>query len=333
MLSKRFLTPQIETELRDVRSNCGFTLGDITASGLKNPDSSIGAYAGGEDCYRAFAPLFDKIIEEYHGYSPSGLHKRNMNVSELAPMSNLDPEGDKILSTRIRVARNLRHFSFPAAVSSSDRHLIEMKIVDALSKLGGELTGSYYPLSTMDEETRIRLTKDHFLFKKGDRFLEAAGINRDWPDGRGIFHSEDRKFLVWVNEEDELRIISMQQGGGLREVFCRLVASIAAIEQHLDFAYDNHLGYLTSCPSNLGTAMRASVHVKLPNLGARNDFKDICERLRLSARGIHGEHTESEGGVWDISNKQRLGLSELDCLSILYKGVRQLLVLEQGSGE
>jgi len=330
MLAKRFLTPELRAELCNLRSQGGFTLDDIVRSGMKNPDSSIGVYAGDEDCYQKFAPLFDKIIEEYHRYPPDGIHRRNLSVSDLPPMSTLDPEECKIISTRIRVARNIKGFPFPAAVSSTDRLFIEKQIVTALARLRGDLSGTYYPLSQMDEDTRVKLTTDHFLFKKGDRFLEAAGINRNWPDGRGIFHSEDKNFLVWINEEDELRIISMQPGGDLKEVFERLVRGITAIEEILEFACSDHLGYLTSCPSNLGTAMRASVHVKLPKTGKKGDFKDICETRHLSARGIHGEHSEAEGGVWDISNKQRLGISEIDCITILYNGVMELLAMEQG---
>ena len=181
----------------------------------------------------------------------------------------------------------------------------------------------------MDEVTRIKLTEDHFLFKKGDRFLESAGANRDWPSGRGIFHSADKQFLVWVNEEDGLRIISMQAGGDLRQVFTRLVEAITAIEAKISFAHNQHFGYLSSCPTNLGTAMRASVHIKLPRLGQVPKFKDICSELGLSVRGVHGEHTNSECGVYDISNKRRLGISEIECISLLHAGLGQLLARER----
>ena len=86
------------------------------------------------------------------------------------------------------------------------------QIVGVLTSLTGDLAGKYYPLSGMSEETREQLVNDHFLFKKGDRFLESAGINKMWPQGRGIFHNENKTFLVWVNEEDQLRIISMEKG-------------------------------------------------------------------------------------------------------------------------
>ena len=113
------------------------------------------------------------------------------------------------------------------------------------------------------------LIADHFLFKEGDRFLDACGLNRNWPEGRGIFHNNEKTFLVWVNEEDQLRIISMQPGADIGAVFTRLAKAAGHIETVARFAHDNHLGYITSCPTNLGTALRASVHIALPKLGVQ----------------------------------------------------------------
>ena len=140
------------------------------------------------------------------------------------------------------------------------------KVTEACEKFEGDLKGTFYPLEGMNEADREKLVQDHFLFKRGDRFLEACNLNRDWPSGRGIFHNESKTFLVWVNEEDQLRIISMQQGAGIKEVFQRLSIAATEIEKIAKFSHDEHLGYITSCPTNLGTALRASVHIKLPNL-------------------------------------------------------------------
>jgi len=119
--------------------------------------------------------------------------------------------------------------------------------------------------------------------------------------------------LVWVNEEDQLRIISMQQGADIGAVFTRLSKAAAHIESVAAFAHNNKLGYITSCPTNLGTALRASVHIALPKLGARKEeFQAIADRFKVQIRGIHGEHSESADHVYDISNKRRLGLSEVE---------------------
>jgi len=132
----------------------------------------------------------------------------------------------------------------------------------------------------MSEADQKQLIEDHFLFKKGDRFLEACALNRDWPAGRGIFHNKEKSFLIWVNEEDQLRIISMQKGADIKAVFTRLCEATKLIEQEAKFAHDDHLGFITSCPTNLGTALRASVHIKLPNLAKdKESFQAIADKF------------------------------------------------------
>ena len=123
----------------------------------------------------------------------------------------------------------------------------------ALSKMTEDLEGKYYALKSMTDDERKQMIEDHFLFKEGDRFLEACGLNRDWPEGRGIFHNNAKTFLVWVNEEDQLRIISMQPGADIGAVFTRLSVAAAEIEKVAKFAHSESLGYITSCPTNLGT--------------------------------------------------------------------------------
>jgi protein-arginine kinase len=241
------------------------------------------------------------------------------------PDDHIDPTGQYVISTRVRVGRNLADYPFAPGITREQRKEVESKVVAALGTLSGDLAGNYYPLEGMEESVRAQLVADHFLFKQGDRFLESAGANRDWPDARGIFHSADKKFLVWVNEEDQLRIISMEQGGDLKSVFGRLARAITGLEQQLTFAYSPRLGVLSSCPTNLGTAMRASVHVRIPKLSKQSDFKALCTSLGLSVRGIHGEHSDSEGGVYDISNKRRLGVTEVACARMMYDGVRELI--------
>jgi len=170
------------------------------------------------------------------------------------------------------------------------------------------------------------------LFKEGDRFLDACGLNRDWPSGRGIYHNKDKTFLVWINEEDQLRIISMEKGADIGKVFTRLAAGASAIEKVAKFAHDPHLGYITSCPTNLGTAMRGSVHIKLPNLGSKANkakFHEIADKYYVQIRGIHGEHSETDDGVFDISNRRRLGRGEVELVQDMYDGVKAMIAEEK----
>eukprot|EP00117_Sycon_ciliatum_P025379 scpid60975/ scgid21077/ Arginine kinase len=330
---KRFLTPAVFDKLKDVRSASGGNLKDMVNSGVQNQDSSIGVYVPDEESYSRFAALINPIIEDYHkGYKVTDNHPSDFNPAHLkAP--NPDPEGVYILSTRIRVARNLKGYSLTPGIGYFDRLEVERKVVDVLESLGGDLKGRYFPLSGMPDATAKQLIDDHFLFKKGDRFLEAAGVNREWPSGRGIFHNDNKTFLTWVNEEDQLRIISMQKGGDIQAVFERLARAVNAIESKLGFQHTPNLGYLSSCPTNLGTGMRASVHIKIPHAAGHKEFQSICDQYHIQARGIHGEHSESSGGVYDISNKRRLGLSEVQCVQDMHTGVVKLIELEKSGAK
>ena len=163
--------------------------------------------------------------------------------------------------------------------------------------------------------------------------MVACNLNRDWPSGRGIFHNDAKTFLVWVNEEDQLRIISMQPGAGIKEVFDRLSRAASIIERYAKFSHDDHLGYITSCPTNLGTALRASVHINLPKLmHHKAQFNAIADKYNVQIRGIHGEHTETDDGVFDISNKRRLGFSEASLVQDMINGVRALIDAEKALG-
>ena len=328
LLSKH-LTKEIWDKYHDKSDAAGVSFKTCIFSGCKNLDSGIGVYAGSEDSYMAFKEFFDRIIMEYHGHAPFDNHVSNMNASEL----NCPPftaEGAALIkSTRIRVGRNLSNFPLGPGITDDQRDEIMQAVVQACSEFTGDLAGTFYPLDGMSEADQQQLIADHFLFKEGDRFLEACGLNRNWPKGRGIFHNDAKTFLVWVNEEDELRIISMQPGADIGEVFTRLATAAAAIEERASFLHNSHVGYITSCPTNLGTAMRASVHIHLPELMKDwAQFQGIADQFNVQIRGSHGEHSDTSDGIFDISNKRRLGRSEKDLVQDMYDGVKAMIEAE-----
>merc|ERR1712022_78979 len=170
-----------------------------------------------------------------------------MDAEGLQNVTFTDDEQKMVNSTRIRVGRNLADYPLGPGVSKEQRLEIMNKVVEACNTFEGDLKGKFYPLEGMSKKDQQQLIDDHFLFKEGDRFLESCNLNRDWPSGRGIFHNDAKTFLIWVNEEDQLRIISMQPGAGIKEVFSRLQRAATKIEEYLKFAHDDHLGYITSC--------------------------------------------------------------------------------------
>merc|ERR1712167_38240 len=151
---------------------------------------------------------------------------------------------------------------------------------------------------------------------------------------RGIFHNNDKNAFVWVNEEDHMRIVSMQVGDDIQSVFARFVKVSQAVQEVLkeegaDFMHSEHLGYILSCPSNLGTGLRAGCLVAVPLLSARPDFKEMMSKMGLQARGGGGVDSDSVGGVYDISNADRLGKSEIDLVNIMIRGVHQIVEWEK----
>lgn len=132
-----------------------------------------------------------------------------MNAANLKAPPFEPHEAALIKSTRIRIARSKADTRLGGSISKEDRLADERTAESLFANFTGDLAGKYYSLSSLTAEQRQQLIDDHFLFKEGDRFLEACGLNRDWPSGRGIFHNEAKTFLIWFNEEDHFRIISM----------------------------------------------------------------------------------------------------------------------------
>merc|ERR1712212_454011 len=329
LVAKYVTQPIWEKLSRAVTKTSGFSLAKAIACAVQFDNQHCGIYAGDWDSYKVFADVFDPIIQEYHGIAPDATHTSDMDVSKIK--GNIDPKAP-VHSTRIRVGRSIDGFGLSPGITREQRLAVETLMKSAFGKLSGELAGTYFPLLGMDEKDRLQLVDDHFLFVSGDKNLIAAGMERDWPEGRGIFHNAAKTFLTWVNEEDQLRIISMQKGGDVRGVFERLANGIQAVgdsvkaESGKEFLLDARLGYLHSCPTNLGTGMRASVHIDLPGWTKEGSaaLKKRCEELALQPRGTRGESGGQTGVTYDISNKHRLGYSEVQLVQTMIDGVNTL---------
>lgn len=330
-LLKKYLTKEVFDALKNKKTpTFGSTLLDVIQSGLENHDSGVGIYAPDAEAYTTFADLFDPIIEDYHGgFKKTDKHPAK-DFGDASVFGDLDPTGEFVVSTRVRCGRSLEGLPFNPCMTEAQYKDMEQRVSTTLTGLEGELKGKFYPLTGMDKATQQQLIDDHFLFKEGDRFLQTANACRYWPTGRGIYHNDAKTFLVWCGEEDHLRIISMQMGGNLGEVFRRLTTAVDDIEKRIPFSHNDRLGFLTFCPTNLGTTIRASVHIKVPKLAANMArLEEVASKYNLQVRGTRGEHTESEGGVYDISNKRRMGLTEFQAVKEMYDGIAEIIKIEK----
>uniref|UniRef100_A0A8C4XHN7 Creatine kinase U-type, mitochondrial n=1 Tax=Erpetoichthys calabaricus TaxID=27687 RepID=A0A8C4XHN7_ERPCA len=336
-------TGKVTTSYPDLRkhNNCmattpnGFTLDNCIQTGVDNPGhpfiKTVGMVAGDEESYEIFADLFDPVIKERHnGYDPKNMkHPTDLDSSK-------DFFDERyVLSSRVRTGRSIRGLSLPPACTRAERREVERVVSDALGGLRGDLTGRYYRLSEMTDSEQQQLIDDHFLFDKPvSPLLTCAGMARDWPDARGIWHNNEKTFLIWINEEDHTRVISMEKGGNMKRVFERFCRGLKEVERLIqekgwEFMWNERLGYILTCPSNLGTGLRAGVHIKLPLLSKDPRFSKILENLRLQKRGTGGVDTAAVGSTFDISNLDRLGKSEVELVQTVIDGVNYLVDCEK----
>jgi len=331
------LTPEIYNICKDKKTSQGVTVDQIIQTGVDNPGHpfimTVGAVAGDEESYETFKELLDPIIERRHnGYKPTDKHSTDLDSSKIKN-GNFDPK--YVLSARVRTGRSVRGYKLPPVCDRAERRAVEKIITNALASLDGKFAGKYYPLSKMTEAEQDKLIEDHFLFDKPvSPLLTCAGMARDWPDARGIWHNEDKNFLVWVNEEDHMRVISMQSNGNMEEVFERWCDGLKKFENAIqtqgnELMWNEHLGYILTCPSNLGTGVRAGVHIKIPLVSEHKLFGEILKKCRLQKRGAGGVDCEAQGGIFDISNADRLGFSEVQLVQMVIDGVNLLTKLEK----
>jgi protein-arginine kinase len=326
----------------------------ICLSGVANEDSEMGCYAMNPKDYDEFAKFFKKALAQYHGIDLNvKKHTNNWSLHgvEGLPASGVLDLGDlglPALSMRVRTGRNLNKYPLPGAMTKQDRVNMEKdmkKVFDHL--IADPAYGGRYVSITPGHECFIdaaeykKYVDAHIMFKdmSADSYLVSAGIAQDWPHGRGCYVSEDKGFIVWVGEEDHLRIMCMQKGTILNKVFDRLKGAVDVVEANIDggCAMSKDYGVVTSCPTNIGTGMRASVHIQLPNLtadGTDKKAKEVAKPLGLSVRGKGGEHTPiGKDGTVDISPSARFCISEAEIVTALYKGIKLLKEQEDSAAK
>ncbi len=313
-LLTRYLTDAHRAALSKRVTSNGVRLDDVIRSGLRYPDSSIGVYAPDAQSYEVFRELFEPLLDDFR--APAQTHR-----SDLAC---LNPAA--VVSTRIRMARNLVGHLFPAGMSRSERLTVEEKITHACRKLVPDFEGTITQLKDISVQQLDAMVSSQLAFGPEDKYMAAAGIHADWPQGRSVFNAQtkQRQLSVWINEEDHLRVAVVMPGACISACYQVMASVMAILSAHLDFYEGAQRGFLTSCPSNVGCAMRASYWVEVP-LNASQE--PLLQRLEaagvLQIRGAAGEHSPRTGGLVDVSFRNRVGISEAQMLCgmgrLLYK--------------
>jgi len=236
------------------------------------------------------------------------------------------PHADMVLSTRIRLARNLNDVPFTHRARDE-------QLLGVLSSVGRATQGS-------------RLLADGLLLKMQDCtpverqvLVERHLVSHELGDGgrpRGIYVAPDGRISIMINEEDHLRLQALTPGFQLAEAWGLADQADDDLGGSLDYAFSDEIGYLTACPTNAGTGLRASVLIHLPALVLLEEIQRVLKsvmQVGLNVRGLYGEHSEIMGNLFQISNQTTLGRSERDSIESLERVTRQIIETEERARE
>ncbi len=260
-----------------------------------------------------------------------GLRMEEMmpDISRLAQqlvrwLGSSGPDCNIVMSSRIRLARNLTDVPFPGRATESQQEQILERVVPEVKSLKEMENAYFWPLSSLDPMDKRLLVERHLI----SRELAARS------HGSGVVVSADESISVMINEEDHLRLQVIKGGFDLDHAWQHADALDSQLGQRLPFGFSNNLGYLTACPTNVGTGMRASVMLHLPAMVLLDQISPTVQgvaKVGLVVRGLFGEGTEAMGNFFQISNQTTLGESEEDLLLRLSGVIRTLVQNERNA--
>lgn len=251
-----------------------------------------------------------------------------MTISEMLkqPSAWLDvgaTEGP-VISSRIRLARNVRDAAFPGWAGADECERLWKRVQPIIEQRPALQPSASLSMADMDELEKEILLERHL-------------ISRDHAEkgkGSGLIFRQDESLSVMVNEEDHLRLQGMRPGLSLRSIWNEVNELDTQIEDVIDYAFSPTLGYLTACPTNVGTGLRASVMLHLPGLVLMNEIEPVTKgmgKIGLAVRGLWGEGTEAVGNMFQISNQMTLGESEEQTIGSIEQIVQELIEHEQNA--
>ena len=234
------------------------------------------------------------------------------------------PHSQIVISSRVRLARNLKNHAFPGWAKKTERLQILETIkpcVEALPDMNEAFSVYSQDLSALEKQV---LVERHLI----SREHAAKGV------GSAVVMNRKQTLSIMVNEEDHLRMQAIRAGLQLKSVFKMIDKIDSALEERLDFAFHAQLGYLTACPTNVGTGMRGSAMVHLPALVLSEQINQVIQavnKIGLAVRGLYGEGTEALGNLFQVSNQTTLGEKEDEIIARLHKVIEQIIEHEQNA--
>lgn len=237
-------------------------------------------------------------------------------------MQGNGPHNDIILSSRMRLARNIADIPFPSELDAERAKTVIGMVKDSISKAEAPLKFKDYIMKELPSIERQSLVERHLI---------SPGLSKNSTSGAALISSDD-VVSIMVNEEDHIRIQTILPGLQIKKSWEMASNIDDLLEQNLEYAYNENWGYLTSCPTNVGTGMRASVMVHLPALNITGNMNKILQtvaHIGLTIRGLYGEGTEMVGNIFQISNQITLGRAEEEIVENLTAVTRQIIDKEK----
>ncbi len=241
-------------------------------------------------------------------------------------MRGSGPESDVVISSRIRLARNLADHPFITRATPGDRVEIERTFRDAIQKAGEDLKLSWVDVAKLEGLDRQFLVERQLISRE----------HADSEGARGVAIDDNEQVSLMINEEDHLRIQVLKSGFDLTAAWQKINAIDDGIESQVTYAFHERLGYLTACPTNVGTGMRVSVMLHLPALVITRQIDKLfrsLQKISLAVRGLYGEGSQAMGDFYQISNQITLGRSEEDLVKQVSEVVPSILEYERKARE
>lgn len=234
------------------------------------------------------------------------------------------PDSDVVLSSRVRLARNFREYPFPHKSTAEHQKKIAEETQKAIFSGSDSMANifRYVDITSLDVIEKAVLVEKHIVSKE---LVESKRMI-------GLILSQDEQISIMINEEDHLRIQCLASGMQLTKAWEVCDSLDNLLSETIDFAWDENIGYLTSCPTNIGTAIRVSVMMHLPALAMTGYIKPVLEamgKLGMAVRGLYGENTQASGNVFQFSNQITLGKSEQDIILSMHNIAQQIIDQER----
>jgi creatine kinase len=338
-LLSKVLTNDLFEALKHKKTSKGFTFSNVIQSGVECPSLNLGVVAGDKESYSVFKDLFYEIIKQYHNFDPA-LRRQISNEEaiglDLTEFNKLDLN-KYITATRIRGIRNISGYPLPAGTNDHQRAEVENLLKKVFKGFKKNFSGNYHSIDNLSKAELKNLRAKGYMFidPTATSLLFNSGGSRNWPKNRGIFYNDDHTVVCWCNNQDHCSIISLQPGHDVKKTFEKFQALSDTFVNNLTSSgktimQDGTLGYLSTCPSNLGTGFRASVKIKLPKL-----LKDgvllnkICKKHLLQIKVEHQAKNSDYETILDISNQKNLGATDVELLQNVINGVVKLIRTEE----